>query len=145
MSADVHSDTLVAAPAARIMAVVLDVEAYPQWQPEIKRAEVLERDAQQRPTRARMTVDAKVLTVTYTLGYDHHPDRVAWRLVEGDQLDELTGSYALREHGDRTTTVVYELTVALKVPVPRLLRRQAAGRIAEGALQGLRARVEAQG
>lgn len=142
MTAGVTDRITIAAQPADVMAVITDIAAYPDWQDEVSDAEVLDHDAAGRPLRARMTVDAKIFTTTYTLRYTCTDDKVSWELEEGDQLAELTGSYTLDDRGDGTTEVVYELTVEPRIPLPGLIRRQAAKRIADGALKGLRRRVE---
>jgi ribosome-associated toxin RatA of RatAB toxin-antitoxin module len=141
LSAAVTDRISIAADPAAVMAVIADVGAYPDWQDEIKSAEVLDVDGEGRPRRARFTVDAKIFTTTYTLVYTFAENHVSWQLEEGDQLDALSGSYTLSAAGEQTE-VGYELTVDPKMPVPGLLRRQAAKRIADGALKGLRRRVE---
>lgn len=145
MSDAVHDSIRVQAPPPAVMDVITDIEAYPSWQDEIKAAEVLATDAQGRPLRARFTVDAKVFQTTYTLGYRYDDDSVAWELEEGDQLEELIGAYHVRDAGDGTTDVAYELTVVPRIRLPGLVRRQAAKRIVDGALKGMKRRVEAGG
>ena len=49
----------VAAPMAKVMAVIADLPAYPQWTSEVKRAEVLSVDPDSgRAARVRLSVDA---------------------------------------------------------------------------------------
>ena len=145
MSEAVHDSIRVQATPDAVMDVITDIEAYPDWQDEIKEAHVLAGDEQGRPIRARFTIDAKVFQTTYTLGYHYEADTMAWDLEEGDQLDTLTGAYRLQDMGDGTTDVTYELTVALKLRLPGLVRRQAAKRIVDGALKGMKRRVESKG
>ncbi|MFO8076963.1 MAG: SRPBCC family protein [Actinomycetota bacterium] len=141
MSDVVREAVRVEASPEDVMAVIADVEAYPSWQDEIKEAEVLAADAQGRPLRARLTVDAKLFTTTYVLGYDYPDGEMRWELEEGDQLRELTGRYVL-EPDDGGTRVTYELTVVPRMRVPGVMRRQAARRIVDGALEAMRRRVE---
>ena len=66
---------------------------------------------------------------------------VSWTLVRGDVLKAMTGSYTLS--GDATgTTVVYRLSVDVKIPMPGLLKRKAEKSIISGALGGLKKRCE---
>jgi len=139
---DVVRDAVrVEASPEDVMAVIADVEAYPSWQEEIKEAEVLESDEQGRPLRARLSVDAKLFTTTYVLRYDYPEGEMRWELEESDQLRELTGRYVL-EPDDGGTKATYELTVVPRMRVPGLMRRQAARRIVDGALESMRRRVE---
>ena len=66
---------------------------------------------------------------------------MSWTYVEGT-LDDLAGSYALEPAGDGATRVTYQLEVALGMPIPGLLMRQAAKQIVRSALSDLKRRVE---
>lgn len=140
---DQASDSVVinASPDA-IMAVILDLEAYPEWSDDIKKVEVLSRDDRQRPLEVAFDVDARVARVEYTLRYDHSvDDGVTWSLVEGEVLDQLDGSYVLAPQGD-TTEVTYALEVDIAMPVPGFLKKRAARTILDTGLKGLKRRVE---
>lgn len=142
--ADAVSDRIVvAAELDRVLAVVADVEAYPQWQDEIREVEVLESDDDGWPVRVRMVVDARVFHTTLVLAYRYTATSMAWELEEGDQVRRNDGRYELEDLGDGTTAVTYQLEIELAVPVPTPLRRRAARRIVEGALSGLQRRVAA--
>lgn len=140
---DQASDSVVinASPDA-IMAVILDLEAYPEWSDDIKKVEVLSRDDRERPLEVAFDVDARVARVEYTLRYDHAMDNgVTWSLVEGEVLDQLDGSYVLAPQGD-TTEVTYALEVDIAMPVPGFLKKRAAKTILDTGLKGLKRRVE---
>lgn len=142
--ADAVSDRIVvAAELDRVLDVVADVEAYPQWQDEIREVEVLESDDDGWPVRVRMVVDARVFRTTLVLAYRYTATSMAWELEEGDQVRRNDGRYELEDLGDGTTAVTYQLEIELAVPVPTPLRRRAARRIVEGALSGLQRRVAA--
>jgi ribosome-associated toxin RatA of RatAB toxin-antitoxin module len=143
MSDAVSDRIVVHAPPEQVLAVITDFAGYPSWQAEVRTAEVLERDAQGRGTRVRIALDAKVLKGSLVLAYDYpEPSTVRWKLVESDLLRRNDGSYHLAGRGDGTTEVTYTLEVEPTVRLPGLVRRQAARRIAEGALKGMKARVE---
>lgn len=140
---DQASDSVVinASPDA-VMAVILDLEAYPEWSDDIKKVEVLSRDDRERPLEVAFDVDARVARVQYTLRYDHAMDNgVTWSLVEGEVLDQLDGSYVLAPQGD-TTEVTYALEVDIAMPVPGFLKKRAAKTILDTGLKGLKRRVE---
>lgn len=141
--ADAVSDHIaVQADPDTVMDVIVDYESYPDWQPEIKEAEILETDEDGWGTRVRFAVDAKVLTAEYVLRYTYGDDFVEWHLDESGQLDALDGIYRLQELEGGRTDVEYELDVVPSVRLPGMLRRQAARRIVDGALKGLKQRVE---
>ncbi len=142
MSDAVRERIVVAAEKATVLAVITDVEAYPQWQDGIKEVTVLDRDVQRRATVARFTIDAQVLTASCVLAYEYADDVVRWHLVEGDGVDRVDGGYRLAERGPDHIEVTYELEVALRVRIPGFVRRRGAKRIVDGALRGLKRRVE---
>jgi hypothetical protein len=76
------------------------------------------------------------------LDYTYTDTSMEWVLVEGDGVRRNDGRYDLRDLGDGTTEVTYALEVEPAVPVPGLIRRKAAKRIIDGALAGMKRRVE---
>ena len=141
--ADKVSDNIdVAATAEEIFRVATDFEAYPEWNPNIKKVEIKETDAEGRATKVWMQVDAKVKTITYTLAYDYSeaPEAFSWDLLEGD-VKELSGSYSFDEFDD-VTEVQYETSLDPGFPIPGFLKRQGEKQIAKGALHDLKKRVE---
>jgi ribosome-associated toxin RatA of RatAB toxin-antitoxin module len=134
----------IAAPPDRVMAVVSDLESYPEWADGIKEAEVLSSDAVGRPAQARFVLEKAVVKDEYTLAYDWADDgmSVSWHLVKGQMQKAQIGSYDLRQVGDGTT-VTYTLSVELNIPMIGLLRRKAEKVIIDTALKELKRRVEA--
>ncbi len=142
MTAGVRDAIEISAPAKDVFAVATDFASYPEWNSNITKVEILQRDDSDRPTKVWMEVDAKLKVISYTLGYDYSdaPGTLSWTLVDGD-VRELEGSYAFDESGD-VTQVSYEMRIDPGFFVPTLLRRQAERQIARAALEGLKARVE---
>ena len=142
MTAGVRDAIEISAPAKDVFAVATDLASYPEWNSNITKVEILQRDDSDRPTKVWMEVDAKLTIISYTLGYDYSdaPGTLSWTLVDGD-VRELEGSYAFDESGD-VTQVSYEMRIDPGFFVPTLLRRQAERQIARAALEGLKARVE---
>ena len=139
------SSTIVvdSAPAA-VMAVIADLEAYPEWAGSVRSVEVLSRDETGRPREARFVLDAGVVKDTYTLAYSWDGNTsVSWSLVEAQMLTAMEGSYRLRADDSSGTTVEYVLTLDLKMPMIGLLRRKAEKVITDTALKELKRRVEA--
>jgi hypothetical protein len=66
---------------------------------------------------------------------------VSWRLVEGNLLKAMDGSYVLSPTA-RGTTVTYNLRVDVNMPMIGMFRRKAEKTIIDGALKGLKKRVE---
>ena len=133
----------VYASPAEVMAVVADFEAYPEWVAGLEEVEVLARDRRGRGTRVAFRLRTPMGEQAYTLAYRYQAKDagVSWTYVEGT-LEDLAGSYTLEPAGDGTTRVTYRLDVALGMPLPGLVRRQAARQIVRSALDDLKRRVE---
>ncbi len=144
MTDAVRDSIVVAADPDTIMDVIADFEAYPQWQPEVRGVEVLDRDDDGWATTVRFTVDAKVALATYVLRYTYTDTEMRWSLVEGDKVRRNEGAYVLIDRGDGTTEVRYEIELEPSIAVPGLIRRQVAKRIADTALKGMKRRVESR-
>lgn len=144
MAESVTDNIDVAATADEIFEVATDFAAYPEWNANIKQVEIKETDDDGRATTVWYVVDAKVRTITYTLGYDYSnaPDSFSWQLIDGD-VKELSGSYEFDEFDD-VTEVRYETRIEPGFPIPGFLKRQAEKQIVKGALADLKKRVESR-
>ncbi|MCW2928634.1 MAG: hypothetical protein JWM86_2602 [Thermoleophilia bacterium] len=133
----------VDATAEELFAIVTDIEAYPEWLPDVKSVEVLETDAEGRPLASTMTVDVTIREVTYTLDYEYDGvERMSWTSRPGGDVKSIDGSYTFEISDDGGTTVVYELAIDPGFPVPGFLLKRAAKHITAAALDGLKARAE---
>lgn len=132
------------APPARCYEIAIDFERYPEWAADIKSVEVLERDEQGRGSRVRFRAAAMGQSVGYTLVYDYAdaPRTLSWVQVAGDMTRKLDGSYVFDAAPAGGTEMTYQLTVELKVPLIRFIKRRAEGRILGTALRELKARAE---
>lgn len=143
MGDSVREHMIITAPVDEVMAVLLDIESYPEWARDLKEAEVLARDDEGRVAEARFRAAGFGYSTQYTLAYDHSvPGRLAWRLTEGDVTRKLDGHYDLSALGDGTTEVAYELEAELVLPLPGFVKRRTASKITHTALKELKARVE---
>lgn len=146
MSAGTQESIRIDATAAEVLDVIAAVEDYPQWSPDMKKVEILDTGADERPRQVRFTVDAGLISDTYVLAYTWDVDEdctgeVAWTLVESSKLKALDGRYVIA--GDSgATQVTYLLTVDVAVPLPGMVRRKAEKSIVSTALSGLRRRVQ---
>jgi ribosome-associated toxin RatA of RatAB toxin-antitoxin module len=143
MAEHAEGDTEVHATPAEVMAVVADFDAYPDWVPNLEEVEVLARDRRGRGTRVAFRLGTPWGEQAYTLAYRYQPRDagMSWTYVEGT-LEDLAGSYALEPAGDGATRVTYRLEVALGMPLPGFLLRQAARQVVRSALGDLKRRVE---
>jgi uncharacterized membrane protein len=143
MSDVTTSSISIAASAEEVRAVVFDIANYPTWSTSFKSVEVLASDAQGRPTQVKMSVDAGALKDKPTLNYDWaaFPDRVEFSLEDADLLTEMSGSFIVKDNGDETE-VTSELTVALSMPVPDMMRKKAEKTTVDLALKQLKEKLE---
>ena len=143
MAAATTSSIAIAAAPERVMSVIADFPAYPEWAEQVKTVEVLSSGGDGRAERVRFTMDAGPIKDSYTLDYTWASDgrSVSWTLVKGQIQKAQNGSYTLRGSGQETT-VVYSLAVDLNIPMIGMLRRKAEKVIIDTALKGLKRRVE---
>lgn len=146
--ADQATQTMViAAPAERILEVLLDYEAYPSWAADLKGVTVDKVGEDGRAEEVTYRAAAMGRSTSYTLSYEYSDDPItlAWRLVRGDIMRRLDGSYVLEPvpGDDGKTSVTYHLAVELIIPLPGFVKRRAEAKIIHTALRDLRDRVEA--
>ena len=143
MSSASTSTVSIAASADEVRAVLFDVASYPSWSTSFKSVTVLESDGQGRPTQVSMSVDAGALKDKPTLNYDWsaYPDRLDFSLEDADLLTQMSGGYIVKDNGDETE-VTFELTVALSMPVPDIMRTKAEKSTIDLALKQLKEKLE---
>ena len=143
MSSATTSTVSITASADEVRAVLFDVASYPSWSTSFKSVTVLESDGQGRPTQVSMGVDAGALKDKPTLNYDWsaYPDRLDFSLEDADLLTQMSGAYIVKDNGDETE-VTFELTVALSMPVPDIMRTKAEKSTIDLALKQLKEKLE---
>lgn len=145
MAEQTTSSIVIEALPAEVMAVIADLEAYPEWTASVKQVDILTvyDDEQERPAEARFVLDAGAIKDTYTLSYEWDDDtEVRWTLVEGGLLKAMDGSYQLEPVGEGRTEVTYQLSVDVAIPLLGLMKRKAEKVIIDTALKELKKRVE---
>ncbi len=130
----------IAATPDEVLEVIADFPHYPEWVDSMKSAEVLT-ETDGRADTVRMVLDHPLVKDRYVLGYDWSPAKVSWHLVEGTLLKAMDGSYELASTG-AGTTVTYTLAVDVNMPMIGMFKRKAEKTIIDGALKGLKKRVE---
>jgi len=143
MSSVSTSTVGITASADEVRAVLFDVANYPSWSTSFKSVTVLASDGQGRPTQVSMSVDAGALKDKPTLNYDWaaYPDRLDFSLEDADLLTQMSGAYIVKDNGDETE-VTFELTVALSMPVPDIMRTKAEKSTIDLALKQLKEKLE---
>ena len=143
-----ESSTVVEAAPAEVLALIADFDAYPEWTGAVKSAEVLAQGSNGRAKQVRFQLDAGAIKDTYVLEYTWKfakagTGTVSWWLVEAEQvLTALDGSYTLEGTPGGPTTVTYQLTVDVRIPMLGMLKRKAEKGIISTALQELKKRAE---
>jgi hypothetical protein len=101
------------APIERVYAVAADVEGAPRWQPEMKEARVIARDAQGNQVLVNTAIDAKVRTLQLELRFEYdEPTGLRWTQEKGD-LKSVDGSWLFDDLGDGRTRATYTMTIDL--------------------------------
>ena len=138
-----ESMTIKADPA-KIMAVIADFPTYPEWAGPVKKMEVLEDGPDGRAKAVRFHVEIMGLSDVYTNHYTWDGDRrVDWTMSEGRSQKSQIGSYEMTPAPGGSTTVTYDLTVEIAIPVPGLIRRRIQSKVVDTALKDLKKRCEA--
>ena len=145
MAESASQTTTIAAAPERVWEIAIDFERYPEWAKDVKDAAVRSQDDEGRALDVEFTAAAMGRSTCYTLHYDysHAPDRLTWKLVRGDIMTSMEGSYTFGASADgpESTDVTYDLAIELAMPLPGFVKRRAEVRILNS-LKELRARVE---
>lgn len=142
-----ESSIRIDAPPADVLAVVSDLQTYPDWADGITEVAVLSRRPDGLPAQARFAMSSGPVRDSLLLQYvwdtaEDGSGTVSWSLAEpGAMTKVMDGSYELAGDGSRTE-VTYRLAVEVGVLLPGLLRRKAERTIVDAALLNLKARVE---
>jgi len=127
-----EASEVIEAPIGRVFEAAADVEGSPEWQPQIKRAECVERDPGDRQVLVDTVTDGKVRDLRSRLRFSYsEPTSIRWVQEEGD-LSEVVGDWALQDLGGERTRATYSLSVDLgrmlgmvvRGPIVDLLRKQ---------------------
>jgi ribosome-associated toxin RatA of RatAB toxin-antitoxin module len=133
-------EVIIEASPKEILDVVADVEAMPEWSSIHQSAEVLERDAEGRPQRAKMKVKTAGVTEEVVLAYTWSDDGVTWTQESGKASRSQEGGYTLTPQGDKTRTK-FDLELDPLVPLPAFVIKRAIKGIMELNTDGLRKQV----
>jgi len=120
-----HASATTTADPARALALLEAIEGYPNWAPQVVReAEVLERDGQGHPTKARtkLHVERGPLTRDFDLVFDVKVDpagTIALRRIPHEPSDHERFDVTWRVNGGQGTRL--ELDLAANLDVPRFV------------------------
>jgi uncharacterized membrane protein len=143
MSNPTSSTISISASADDVRAVLFDIANFPTWSTSFKSVTVLASNGEGRPTQAKLSVDAGALKDKPTLNFDWsaYPERVDYSLEDADLLTDMSGAYIVKDNGDETEVTI-ELTVALSMPVPDVMRTKAEKATIDLTLKQLKEKLE---
>ena len=123
MSEFSSSTISIDAPIAEVGATLFAVASYPEWSGAFKKVDVLETDAQGRALKAKLTVDAGAVKDVVTLAFDwsQAPAKVTFSLEDANLLTKMDGAYVLKSLDADSTSVTYELSVGVSMPIPAMM------------------------
>ena len=142
---DMSSSTIsIDAPLDQVAATLLAIADYPQWSGAFKKVDVLESDGQGRTTKATLSVDAGAVKDVVTLNFEwsEAPNRVTFSLEDANILTKMDGAYLLKSLDSDTTSVTYELSVGLSMPIPAMMITKQEKSTIELALKQLKEHIE---
>jgi uncharacterized membrane protein len=142
---DLSSNSIeIQAPATEVAEVLFDLANYPNWSTSTKKVSILESDANSHPTKVEISIEAGVLRDKVFLEYDWSkaPSEISFSLDDADLLTEMTGILKIKDNGDESSTVTYELTVGLSMPVPAMMRNKQELATINQTLKELKEKVE---
>lgn len=149
MAESVSESITINATPEQVMAVIADLEDYPNWSEGFTGVEIISTHDDGAAKDAAFTISTPVGKDTYEISYVWRGnDAVSWTLNSDDagkpksnMMKKLVGSYTLKADGE-STKVVYELEIDPKIPMMGFMKKKAAATIADQALNGLKKRVE---
>ena len=149
MAESVSESIKIDATPDEVMAVIADLEDYPNWSDGFTGVEIITTHDDGAAKDAAFTISTPLGKDTYEIAYVWKgSDSVSWTLNSDEagkpksgMMKRLIGSYTLKPDG-AGTKVIYELEIDPKIPMMGFMKKKAAATIADQALNGLKKRVE---
>ena len=149
MAESVSESVKINASPAEVMAVIANLEDYPNWSDGFTAVEIITTHDDGGPRDVSFAITTPVGKDSYELSYVWvGEESVSWTLNSDEQgkpkssmMKKLVGSYTLVPDGDGTK-VTYTLEIDPKIPMMGFMKKKAAATIVDQALNGLKRRVE---
>lgn len=133
----------VEAPAEKILAIVADFEAYPQWNPEIKGCWILARYNDGRPSQLRLDVEIQGQSgVFINAVYYPAENQIYTVLQQGDHFTKQEQRFSVVPLGPNNTLLQVDLEVEVKLPVPAMMVKKLIGDTLDHLANALVGRVQ---
>ena len=138
------STITIDAPMDQVAATLFAIASYPDWSGAFKKVDVLESDANGRTTKATLSVDAGAVKDVVTLNFEwsEAPGKVTFSLEDANLLTKMDGAYILKSVDADTTSVTYELSVGLSMPIPAMMITKQEKSTIDSALKQLKEHIE---
>ncbi len=140
----VERTIVIEGPIERVYELAKDMEAYPEFMPDVESVKVIERDAKRTVTEWETSVDGTPILWTEEDLFDDENFIIDYRLIEGD-LDKFEGQWRFSSQGASTQVT---LTVDYDFGIPELTNligptlEQKVGENSEMMLKGMKRRIE---
>ncbi|MBN3511731.1 SRPBCC family protein [Mycolicibacterium nivoides] len=133
----------VDAPADKIMAIVGDFEAYPQWNPEIKGCWILARYDDGRPSQLRLDVEIQGQSgIFINAVYYPAENQIFTVLQQGDHFTKQEQRFSVVPLGPDSTLLQVDLEVEVKLPIPAMMVKKLIGDTLDHLANALITRVQ---
>lgn len=148
--ARVELETVIHAPLETVYAIARDVEAFPQFMPDVKSVKILEKSADGSRTLTEWVAYASQLKLqvkwTEEDIWDDANHTCRFRQVKGD-YDQMEGLWEFLPHPEGTlfrSTLDYELRVPLLGAIVQKVVHHLVTQNLKGILEGVKAQAEAK-
>ena len=101
----VERSIVIEGPIERVYELAKDMEAYPDFMPDVESVKVIERGPKRTVTEWETSVDGTPILWTEEDLFDDENYVIDYRLVEGD-LDKFEGQWRFLRHGSSTQVVL---------------------------------------
>lgn len=133
----------VEAPAEKILAIVADFEAYPQWNPEIKGCWILARYNDGRPSQLRLDVEIQGQSGVFINAVYYPADNQIYTVLQqGDHFTKQEQRFSVVPLGPDNTLLQVDLEVEVKLPVPAMMVKKLIGDTLDHLANALVGRVQ---
>ena len=140
----VERSILIDGPIEKVYELAKDMEAYPEFMPDVESVKVIERETHRTVTEWETSVDGTPILWTEEDRFDDENFVIDYHLIEGD-LDKFEGQWRFLRSGSGTQVI---LTVDYDFGIPELTNligptlEQKVGENSEMMLEGMKRRIE---
>jgi coenzyme Q-binding protein COQ10 len=140
----VERSIVIEGPIEQVYELAKDMEAYPDFMPDVESVKVIEREPKRTVTEWETSVDGTPILWTEEDLFDDENYVIDYRLIEGD-LDKFEGQWRFSRQGSSTQVV---LTVDYDFGIPELTNligptlELKVGENSEMMLMGMKRRIE---